>query len=87
MGVREKTIEKLIVKHEILARRIKYCDLTGRQNRKKVEKLRKKLYQEELWIDFLAGMAGIRVDWKEERYYARNFLEMRMVHPIQHYTF
>ena len=87
MGVREKTIEKLIVKHEILARRIKYCDLTGRQNRKKVEKLRKKLYQEELWIEFLAGMAEISVDWKDEYYYTSNFLQVRISHPIQHYTF
>lgn len=86
MGARERAIEKLIVKHEILARKIKYCDLRGKHG-KKLNKLRKKLYRQELWIDFLAGMAGIRVDWKEERYYARNFLEMRMVHPIQHYTF
>ena len=86
MRLQERTIEKLIVKHEVLAHRIKYCEMTGK-HRKKIGKMRKKLYQTELWISFLAGMAGIRVDWKEEYYRTRNAIQICMQHPYQHYVF
>lgn len=80
----QRRIDKLIDKHETIARQVRYYDMTGK-NRERNKKLKEKMRKLEFKIAYLSEFSRHRVCWEEEYYYARAGIEKKILHPYQIY--
>lgn len=73
-------IDKLIVKRELLAMKVKHTE-TREKNTQKADKLRRKLWLLDSKLDYTARKNFRRVCWESECYYTRSGIEVSLDHP------